>query len=50
MKKDALVMNKYDFVLFIVVVINCTAQTDNKTDKVQIIVKTADKHLGITGL
>lgn len=41
-------MNKNDFVLFMEAVINCTAQTDKKTEKIQIIVKTTDKHLGIT--
>lgn len=41
-------MNKNDFVLFMEAVINCTTQTDKKTEKIQIIVKTTD--LGITGL
>lgn len=41
-------MNKNDFVLFMEAVINCTTQTDKKTEKIQIIVKTTD--LGIMGL
>lgn len=31
-------------------VINCTAQTERKTEKIKIIVKAAEKHLGIKGL
>ncbi len=30
--------------------INCTAQTDKKTEKIKIIVRSADKYLGIKGL
>lgn len=32
-RKEALVMNKNDFVLFMEAVINCTTQTDKKTEK-----------------
>lgn len=38
------------FVLFMVVVVNCSAQTEKKTEKIKIIVKAAEKYLGIKGL
>lgn len=44
-KDDTLLMTKEDFVLFMVEVINCTAQTQKKTEKIQIIVKAAQKYL-----
>lgn len=49
-KEDLLVMGKNEFVLFMVEVINCSAQTDRKTEKIKIIVKSAEKYLGIKGL
>ena len=35
--------------LFMVDVINCSAQTEKKTEKIKIIVKSAEKLLGIRG-
>ncbi len=49
-KKDLLIMSKNDFVLFMVEVINCSAQTERKTGKIKIILKAAEKYLGIKGL
>lgn len=49
-KEDTLLVGKSEFVLFMVDVINCTAQTERKTEKIKIIVKAAEKHLGIKGL
>lgn len=37
-KEDALIVNKNEFVLFMVEVINWTAQTSSKTEKIKIIV------------
>ncbi len=39
-------MNKNEFVLFMVEVINCSAQTERKTGKV----KAAEKYIGVKGL
>lgn len=44
-KKDVLIMSKNEFVLFMVEVINCSAQTERKTGKIKIIVKAAEKYL-----
>lgn len=49
-KKDVLIMSKNEFVLFMVEVINCSAQTERKTGKIKIIVKAAEKYLGVKGL
>lgn len=45
-----LIMSKNEFVSFMVEVINCSAQTERKTGKIEIIVKAAEKYLGIKGL
>lgn len=45
-KEDTLLMRKDDFVLFMVEIINCTAQVERKTEKIKIIVKAAQKYLG----
>ena len=49
-KKDTLIVDKNDFVLFMVDVINCSAQTEKKTEKIKIIVRAAETHLGIKEL
>lgn len=49
-KQDVLTIGKTEFVLFMVEVINCSGQTDKKTEKIKIIVKAAEKYLGIKGL
>ncbi len=41
-KKYMLIMNKNVFVLFMVEVINCSAQTERKTGKIKIIIKAAE--------
>lgn len=48
--EDGLVVSKKNFVLFIAEVINCTAQTDKRTEKIQIIVKAAERFLGVKEL
>ncbi len=45
-----LIMNKNEFVLFVVEVINLSAQTERKTGKVKIIIKAAEKYIGVKGL
>lgn len=42
-----LTASKNDFVVFMVDVINCSAQTDKKTEKLKIIVKSAETYLGV---
>lgn len=50
LKTDTLIVNKTDFVLFMVDVINCSAQAERKTEKIKIIVKAAERFLGVRGL
>lgn len=50
LKTDTLIVKKTDFVLFMVEVINCSAQTERKTEKIKIIVKAAERFLGVRGL
>lgn len=40
-------MDKKEFLLFMVEVLNCSAQTESKTEKIKIIVNSAGKYLGI---
>lgn len=47
---DGLVINKGEFVLFMAEIINCSAQTQSRTARIKIIVKAAEKYLGIKGL
>ena len=46
--EDTLIVGESEFMLFMVDVINCSAQTEKKTKKIK-IVKTAEKFLGIKG-
>lgn len=46
-KEDTMVVSKVNFLLFIAEVINCTAQTEKKTTKIQIIVRAAERFLGV---
>lgn len=48
--EDVMLASKRNFVLFMVEVINCTAQTERRTEKLQIIVKAAERFLDIKGL
>lgn len=49
-REDVLGVSKKNFVLFMAEVINCTAQTEKRTEKIQIIVKAAERFLGVKGL
>lgn len=49
-KEDTLIVGKNEFILFMVDIINCSAQTDRKTEKIKIIVKSAEKYLGMKEL
>lgn len=48
--EDTMLVNKKSFVLLIVEVINCTAQAERRSEKIQIIVKAAERFLEIKGL
>lgn len=48
--EDTMIVSKRNFVLFMVEVINFTAQTERRTEKLQIIVKAAERFLEIKGL
>lgn len=45
---NMLVVNKINSVAFIAEVINCSAQTAKRTEKLKIIISAASRHLGIT--
>lgn len=45
-----LLVDKVQFLVFLANVINCSAQTDSRTDRIRIIVNAASVHLGITGV
>lgn len=45
--EETMIVSKVNFLLFIAEVINCTAQTEKKTAKIQIIVKAAERFLGV---
>ena len=47
---DMLMVGKNEFVLFMVEVINCSAQASRKTEKIKIIVRAAEKYLGLEGI
>lgn len=46
-KEETLIVSKNDFVLFMAYVVNCTAQTEKRTKKIQYIIKGASKFLNI---
>lgn len=45
--EETLLVNKKQFLLFIIEVINCTAQTKSRTEKMQIVSKAGERYLGI---
>lgn len=47
---DTLILKKVDVDAFIVQVINCTAQTNKKSKKLDIIVSAAERYLGLQEL
>lgn len=47
---DTMIVSKKSFVLFMAEVINCSAQTERRTEKIPIIVRAADRFLDIKGL
>lgn len=49
-KEETLIVDKNEFVLFMAEVINCSAQTTSRTERIKIIVKAAEKYMGIKGI
>lgn len=49
-KEDTLLVNKNDFLLFMADVINCSAQTQSRNERIKIIVRSAGKYLKVKGL
>lgn len=50
LKKETLIVKKNDFVLFPAEIINCSAQTKSRNERIKIIVKSAEKYLDVKGL
>ncbi|XP_049328199.1 uncharacterized protein LOC125787671 [Astyanax mexicanus] len=48
--RDTLVVDKIKFVMFMADVVNCTAQTNSRTERIKIIVRSAEKFLDIKSL
>lgn len=44
-KEETLIVSKSNFILFIAEVINCSAQTTSRTERIKIIAKSAEKFL-----
>lgn len=49
-EKNVLEVEKVSFIAFIAEVINCSAQTDSRTERIKIIAKVAEKYLEIEGI
>lgn len=47
---DMLLVKKKDFVYFMAEVINCTFQAKGRSEKIEIIVKSAARYLNIQGI
>lgn len=45
--EDIMMVSRVNLLLFIAEVVNCTAQTEKKTIKIQIIVRAAERFLGV---
>lgn len=50
LKEETLIVNKNDFVFFMADVVNCSAQTKSRNERIKIIVKSAEKYLDVRGL
>lgn len=50
LKEETIIANKNDFVFFMVEIINCSVQSKSRNERIKIIIKSAEKHLGVKGL
>lgn len=49
-KEDSLVIGKMEFVSFMAEVVNCSAQTESRTERIKIIIRAAERYLYVTGV
>ncbi|XP_067281993.1 uncharacterized protein [Pseudorasbora parva] len=50
LKEETLIVKRNDFVMFMAEIINCSAQTKSRNERIKIIVKSAEKYLDVKGL
>lgn len=48
--KETLIVSKNNFVLFMAEIVNCSAQTSSRTERIKIIVRSAEKFLDVKEL
>ena len=48
--EDKLEVGKMEFVSFMAEVINCSAQTESRTERIKIIIRAAEKYLNVDGV
>lgn len=44
-KESEVIVDKVSFVVFIAEVVNCSAQTESRTERIKIIIRVAEKYL-----
>lgn len=44
-KESEMIVNKVSFVAFIAEVVNCSAQTESRTERIKIVIRAAEKYL-----
>lgn len=49
-KEDRLVIGKLEFVSFMAEVVNCSAQTESRTERIKIIIRAAERYLKVAGV
>lgn len=49
-KEDSLVIGKMEFVSFMAEVVNCSAQTESRTERIKIIIRAAERYLNVAGV
>lgn len=50
LKAETLIVSKNDFVIFMAEIINCSAQTKSRNERIKIIIKSAEKYLDVKDL
>lgn len=50
LKKETVLVSKNDFVPFMADIINCSAQSSSRNERIKIIVKSAEKYLDVKEL
>ncbi|XP_016401002.1 uncharacterized protein LOC107733749 [Sinocyclocheilus rhinocerous] len=49
-KEDSLVIGKMEFVSFMAEVVNCSAQTESRTERIKIKIRAAERYLNVAGV